>query len=828
MKKILLTLVFSLAALIGGGGIYAEEISVTFSEQGYTNAQEVQSLTVDNVTFAFNKGTGSTTPKYYNSGTAFRLYAKNTMTISVPDNFQITNVVMTTGSSNTINSASTADNGTLTIDGTTGTISDINSTSVTFTQGGTSGHVRITNIVVTYESTGEQSSVTTPVITPNSGEITADTEISISCSTANATIYYTTDGTEPSNTNGNEYTAAFKPGAATTVKAIAYADGLEASKVTTAEYTFPYADINEFIMAANSTAATISGTVTVVAQSGSYLFVQDESAKIIVFGSLNNTYSNGDRLTGIKGTYTNYNGLPEMYPEASSFGTATAGTAIEPVTITLNELADTQLLTYVKITGVTIPDGSSNAYTITDTEGNSATMYNTLGMEVTAGENLTVTGFVSCYNTTIQLMPLEITSASGMEVASAPEISPNGGTIDRATEISITSASENVSIYYTLDGTSPSAENGTLYTAPFTLNEEATVRAIAVGENYENSTISEAAFTLLGENTYIVTYDFTNPDGLNPAMETPATSAGIAVNDILFTNGLTGMICTKNSASTDCRLWGTNSGTELRTYKNSTIAITGSSAKIIAVTFEGGKASASYMSADKGTFTVSSWTADDEVNSVIFTATGTTNITGIKVTYEIQPYTLSVSNAGWATLMLGFNAEIPENVEVYTASIDGTTATLSPVTDILPANTAVIVRAEQGDYTFNYTSSEASFSGTNALQGTLHATTLTPGDNNYYVLANGTNDVGLYIVDDNTETEGYEAFTLGANKAYLGLTSASSSASYSFRIEGTTAIEGVEAAEEAAAVIYDLTGRRIDAATAPGIYIVNGKKVVVK
>ena len=54
-------------------------------------------------------------------------------------------------------------------------------------------------------------------------------------------------------------------------------------------------------------------------------------------------------------------------------------------------------------------------------------------------------------------------------------------------------------------------------------------------------------------------------------------------------------------------------------------------------------------------------------------------------------------------------------------------------------------------------------------------------------------------------------------------------ASYSFRFDGigTTGIENVEVENEVKA-IFDLTGRRVEAITAPGIYIVGGKKVLVK
>ena len=79
------------------------------------------------------------------------------------------------------------------------------------------------------------------------------------------------------------------------------------------------------------------------------------------------------------------------------------------------------------------------------------------------------------------------------------------------------------------------------------------------------------------------------------------------------------------------------------------------------------------------------------------------------------------------------------------------------------------------------------------------------------------------------------AFFNKANKAYLPAsavpTTANAVSFYSFRFEGedeenTTGIEVVENVNEN--VIYDLAGRRVSEITAPGIYIVNGKKVLVK
>ena len=68
-----------------------------------------------------------------------------------------------------------------------------------------------------------------------------------------------------------------------------------------------------------------------------------------------------------------------------------------------------------------------------------------------------------------------------------------------------------------------------------------------------------------------------------------------------------------------------------------------------------------------------------------------------------------------------------------------------------------------------------------------------------------------------------------ANKAYLPASVANGAASYSFRFgEGTTGISEVKGENGEVKVIYDLTGRRVEAITAPGIYIVNGVKRVVR
>ena len=88
-----------------------------------------------------------------------------------------------------------------------------------------------------------------------------------------------------------------------------------------------------------------------------------------------------------------------------------------------------------------------------------------------------------------------------METVATPEFSTASGEITADTEISIECATEDATIKYTIDGTEP-AENGIIYTAPFTLNEDATVKAIAIKDGYNNSIVASATYTMLVPSEY--------------------------------------------------------------------------------------------------------------------------------------------------------------------------------------------------------------------------------------------------------------------------------------------------------------------------------------
>ena len=187
-------------------------------------------------------------------------------------------------------------------------------------------------------------------------------------------------------------------------------------------------------------------------------------------------------------------------------------------------------------------------------------------------------------------------------------------------------------------------------------------------------------------------------------------------------------------------------------------------------------------------------------------------------------HTLTVGDAGYATLCLGYNATIPTGVEAYAvASTANGWATMASVTGVIPANTAVIVKAAAGTYEFNHATGTPATIESNELKGTTVNTNIT---DDAYVLANGDAGVGLYFATKNQADN--TAWKNNAFKAYLPAVAGSANiASYSFRFPDTTGVDEV-VVENEVKTIFDITGRKVEAITAPGIYIVNGKKVLVK
>ena len=237
-----------------------------------------------------------------------------------------------------------------------------------------------------------------------------------------------------------------------------------------------------------------------------------------------------------------------------------------------------------------------------------------------------------------------------------------------------------------------------------------------------------------------------------------------------------------------------------------------------------------YVSAAEGKFklysTSNSWLHDNSGNRADRCSSegDHANTTHSWTIEKVSSLPVTITAAKYATFYAPVAVTVPEGVTAYTVSInEGGWADLNKIEgDVIPANTGVVLYSEAPD-TYNFTIAEnvEAIAG-NALRGSAAATYYTTAGT-YYALGLVEGEVGFYKDAFNNSR-----FQNNSHKAYLYVEGTQNAASYSFRFEdGTTAIENVEVENEVKA-IYDLTGRRVEEITAPGIYIVNGKKVLVK
>ena len=187
------------------------------------------------------------------------------------------------------------------------------------------------------------------------------------------------------------------------------------------------ASIAELLALESGKNATFTTPVTAVYHNGKQLYIKDVNDDfMLVYGSLSNTYNNGDVLNDIAGNWTIHNGLTEIIPVAATFGEATPGTPVQPVLIPIEEIDQSLIHHYLRIENCTldsIAGSNGRNFTLTDETGDMIMRTNFSGISV--GEDFdydatyNVEGFLAYYKSSngdteqLQFYPNLIQKAGG-------------------------------------------------------------------------------------------------------------------------------------------------------------------------------------------------------------------------------------------------------------------------------------------------------------------------------------------------------------------------------------------------------------------------------
>jgi len=319
--------------------------------------------------------------------------------------------------------------------------------------------------------------VSTPTFSPAAGAYGPAQSVTISDTTSGATIYYTTNGTTPT-TASSTYSSAITVSATETLEAIAAKAGYTNSTVGSAAYT---------LQAATPTFSPAAGTYS----SAPSVTISDTTPSATIYYTTNGTTptTGSTQYTGaitVSATET-----LEAIAAKAGYTNSTVGSAayaIQAATPTFSSAAGT----YPSAQKVTISDTTTSStiyYTTNGTTPTTSSSQYSSAITVSQNETLEAIATASGYTNST------VASAAYFIQAATPSFNPAAGTYATAQNVTISDATSASTIYYTTDGSIPSASSY-VYSSAITVSASETLEAIARANNYAQSTIGSAVYTI--------------------------------------------------------------------------------------------------------------------------------------------------------------------------------------------------------------------------------------------------------------------------------------------------------------------------------------------
>ena len=311
--------------------------------------------------------------------------------------------------------------------------------------------------------------VSRPVMSPESGTYTSSQEVTISCSTQDAVIRYTTDGTTPTSFS-LIYTQPILVTASQTVKAIAMKTGFATSIVSSSDYVL-------------QTATPVFATPDISFSKSMLVTLNCATTGAIIYYT-----TDGSIPTSGSTPYTTAFSIGETTQvQAIARKTGWEPSAVATSIFTKYETANTPVISASVVAG-------GMQVSITSSTDSAAIYYTTDGSVPTASSIYYTVPFLVTHDTTIQAIATKPGMDASSVASSIISLSKVSNPIITTSDTTggklaiITSPTSGATIHYTTDGSTPTASSS-IYTAPFILTSSQTVKAFAMKAGMTDSSV---------------------------------------------------------------------------------------------------------------------------------------------------------------------------------------------------------------------------------------------------------------------------------------------------------------------------------------------------
>ena len=350
------------------------------------------------------------------------------------------------------------------------------------------GSAAYTASSATLTETITEPQASAPTFSPAVGTYTSTQSVTITDSTTGAAIFYTTNGTAPT-ASSTQYTGAISVSATETIEAIAIAPGYTNSIVSSATYTINLAAAATPVIspAAGTYSATQSVTIT------------DSTAGATIYYTTNGTPPTASSTVYSGAISVSATETVEAIAVASGFSNsavASAAYTIQAQTAAATPVFSPAAGTYTSAQSVTITDSTAGSTIYYTTNGTAPTVSSTVysgAISVSATETVEAIAVANGFTTSAVA---SATYTINLAAAATPVILPAAGASTSAQSVTITDSTTGAAIYYTTNGTTPTASS-TLYTGPITVSTSETIEAIAIATGFSNSAVASADYVIV-------------------------------------------------------------------------------------------------------------------------------------------------------------------------------------------------------------------------------------------------------------------------------------------------------------------------------------------